>query len=403
MSHVRICLSCGTAWNEGTLAYVDGFCLRCPGELGPAVEASAGARAAAAAAAGAAASAVGAATPPTPRPTPTAGGAAGPAAARAASASRAIAAKDDDDVETEVEIEPDLPEVDTTTRLMWGEELTTTQSVAVHAADDLEPHRLRTRSEALTQIRIEPQELAAQQRATAKVQDENPTGTGLDLRTGAATSIQDGSTGPAAARRNPVATRPPSTGSGDTTAAMAPVEIPVPAVPLPARLAGVSWSCRDCGTVFRPGAPSIATKHCGECTGKLQPALALVPPGAAALILYDPDTKVRIGRFALTRDIFLIGRLDPSGGTFPELSAEEWLGAEDARQVSRRHCEIQRDRNTVPETFYLVPLAGNSGVFVKGQGVEPGTRLVLEDRAVIGLGGDRVFLRFEAATAAAPE
>ncbi|HTL53076.1 MAG TPA: hypothetical protein VL860_10905, partial [Planctomycetota bacterium] len=40
MAQVRICLSCGTIWKDGTLAYIDGFCLHCPGELGPPTDAA---------------------------------------------------------------------------------------------------------------------------------------------------------------------------------------------------------------------------------------------------------------------------------------------------------------------------------------------------------------------------
>lgn len=350
-------MSCGKAWPAGTTAAVDGFCLQCPGELGPPVDAN-----------GAAA-----------RTQPTLPAEAPGSALDAVSDGSA----------------PELP-----ARVSSS----TTHAIAGATPDDLEPRPPTRGSAALTKIHYaqEPMQPGATLRRQPQSLSPDDVEVNFDPLTGADTDQwpRDSS------RRHP------SAGSGDTTAVVLTGTDGLPLLPptatsalariagvtrgLPAKLARLNWRCRDCRAALTAGSEAIAARRCAACGGKIEPELPPAPPGVPCLILYDPETRVRIGRFPLRGDLFLIGRLDPGSDSFPDLNLADYLAPADARQVSRLQCEVQRDRSSIPEALYLVPLPGNSGVYIKGTRVEPGERVLLVEQLLFGIGGDRIFLRFEA-------
>jgi hypothetical protein len=112
------------------------------------------------------------------------------------------------------------------------------------------------------------------------------------------------------------------------------------------------------------------------------PAPERPPPGTPCLVLYGPD-KRPVNFFPLTKDVLLIGRLDPVSGCFPDVDVSEWVEEATARKVSRRHALILRSRAT--GIFTLRPLPGNTGTQVNAEllsapedvPLSTGTRVIL--------------------------
>lgn len=115
--------------------------------------------------------------------------------------------------------------------------------------------------------------------------------------------------------------------------------------------------------------------------------------GTPMLTLYGPDRQP-LHWFPLTKDVTLLGRLDPVAGVFPDVDFDEWLDRASARKISRQHALVLRRR--AGHTFMLRPLAGNTGTQLEGEMVLPlqdyplqaGTRMIL---------GGVVRLKFEIA------
>jgi hypothetical protein len=111
-------------------------------------------------------------------------------------------------------------------------------------------------------------------------------------------------------------------------------------------------------------------------------APARPPAGTPCLVLYDA-VKQPVQYFPLDKEAIQIGRLDAVAGHFPDIDVTQWLDASVARKISRRHALILRLRST--GTFFLRPLAGNTGTQIdadmvealKDYPLEPGCRLVL--------------------------
>ena len=88
----------------------------------------------------------------------------------------------------------------------------------------------------------------------------------------------------------------------------------------------------------------------------------------------------------------MIGRLDAVAGNFPDIDVTPWLDVSLARKISRRHALILKLRST--SSFFLRPLAGNTGTQWENDMVEPLKDYPLEHGSRIILGG-AVRFKFE--------
>ncbi|HYT90233.1 MAG TPA: FHA domain-containing protein, partial [Gemmataceae bacterium] len=153
-----------------------------------------------------------------------------------------------------------------------------------------------------------------------------------------------------------------------------PAATPIPSVPRPeVPAAPAALACPACGRSY---GPEHRDAFC-VCGAELTPAPVAVAPqplpvklpptperpsaGTPCLVLYGPD-KRPVHYFPLTKDVLLIGRLDPVRGCFPDVDLSEWVDEATARKVSRRHALILRSRAT--NGFSLRPLPGNTGTQV---------------------------------------
>src|SRR5262249_5097688 len=160
---------------------------------------------------------------------------------------------------------------------------------------------------------------------------------------------------------------------------------------------GAAVSTRACPACGKTYAADYADTFC-VCGGELvfsapaepgtaAPANAAVgpsrpPPGTRCLVLYGADRKP-VHYFPLTKDVTLIGRLDPVGGSFPDIDVRPFVDETSARKISRSHALILRSR--AADAYTLRPLAGNTGTQVEADMVpaqadyplQPGTRLIL--------------------------
>lgn len=121
------------------------------------------------------------------------------------------------------------------------------------------------------------------------------------------------------------------------------------------------------------------------------PSATRPPKGTACLVLYGGDRQP-LYYFPLTKDVTLIGRVDPVEASFADIDFREHLEEATARKVSRRHALILHSRAT--NTYIIRPLPGNTGTQIDADMVaadadyplQPGTHLVL---------GGAVRLKFE--------
>jgi hypothetical protein len=90
--------------------------------------------------------------------------------------------------------------------------------------------------------------------------------------------------------------------------------------------------------------------------------------GTRCLVLYGAD-RMPLRFFPLTKDVTLIGRLDPVQGSFPDIDIDACVDASTARKVSRRHVLVLHSR--ADDTFHLRPLGGNTGTQIESDMVEP--------------------------------
>ena len=146
---------------------------------------------------------------------------------------------------------------------------------------------------------------------------------------------------------------------------------------------------RECPACGKRYAADYVDNFC-TCGVELKSAAAPAPPkplerppaGTRCLVLYGSDRRP-IHFFPLTRDVTLIGRLDPVQGSFPDINVDAFVAPAVARKVSRRHALVLHSR--ADDTFLLRPLEGNTGTQIEADMVlpqvdyalTPGTRFVL--------------------------
>ena len=115
--------------------------------------------------------------------------------------------------------------------------------------------------------------------------------------------------------------------------------------------------CPACGKQY---ASAYTDAFC-ECGTELVSAAAGTsgspqrpPAGTRCLVLYGPERQP-LHYFPITKDVTLIGRLDPVEGVFPDIDLGETLDASTARRVSRRHGLLLHSRAS--DAYAFRPLA----------------------------------------------
>lgn len=122
-----------------------------------------------------------------------------------------------------------------------------------------------------------------------------------------------------------------------------------------------------------PPPTSMAANSTSHDTHPL-PRLLIMPAGNTLIL---PPEK----------DNFVIGRLDPASGSYPDVDLVPFGGEEGG--VSRRHAQISRNGNT----YYIEDLNSVNYTFVNKQKIAVGTSHALADGDEIRLG--RVLMRFK--------
>ncbi len=144
-------------------------------------------------------------------------------------------------------------------------------------------------------------------------------------------------------------------------------------------------TCPNCGKSYPP---SYADTFCAcgvELTAPVPAGATEIErpaPGTPCLVLYGADRKP-LRYFPLSRDVTLIGRLDPVQGNFPDVNVDACVDPASARKVSRRHALVLRSR--ADGSVRLRPLGGNTGTQIENDMVmpeadyliAPGTRFIL--------------------------
>lgn len=165
-------------------------------------------------------------------------------------------------------------------------------------------------------------------------------------------------------------------------------------IPLAAAVAGL---CPNCHAAVRPD--DFFCDNCGYALHD-QP-----PPDAATMVITDADVaaesetpaapaprlQVLPGGNILDldpeQDAYVIGRVDPASGSFPDVDLVPYGGEEGG--VSRRHAQITR----AGEGYFIEDLNSVNYTFVNKNKIAVGTAHALRDGDEIRLG--RVLLRFE--------
>jgi hypothetical protein len=114
----------------------------------------------------------------------------------------------------------------------------------------------------------------------------------------------------------------------------------------------------------------------------VRPPAEKPPAGTRCLVLYGVDRQP-LQYFPVSKDATLIGRLDASAGTFPDIDLDEWLDPVNVRRISRQHALVLRSRAS--DALSLRPLPGNTGTQIETEMVLPmhdyplalGVRLIL--------------------------
>lgn len=145
----------------------------------------------------------------------------------------------------------------------------------------------------------------------------------------------------------------------------------------------VSIPCPHCGALVMPD-----DAFCDSCGHALEPSLPVDETGAPE----PPDARLVEPQsndvFMLTsdRDEFVIGRLDPASGNFPDIDLVPYGGEEGG--VSRRHARIFR-RN---ERYFIEDLNSVNYTFLNRQKLPAGTSHPIGDGDEVRFG--RVVLVF---------
>lgn len=156
--------------------------------------------------------------------------------------------------------------------------------------------------------------------------------------------------------------------------------------------------CPNCGAEVPVGA-----LFCDQCGHALPPASgfpmpAQRPAGSATARGPEPANSVGASLFVLPaghalalppdRDEYVIGRVDPASGSFPDVDLVPFGGEEGG--VSRRHARITRDG----DAYAIEDLNSVNYTFVNKKKLPVGEARALEDGDEIRLG--RVLMRFKA-------
>ncbi len=158
--------------------------------------------------------------------------------------------------------------------------------------------------------------------------------------------------------------------------------------------------CPNCGAEV-----PVNALFCDQCGHGLPPAPGFPTPAQRSAEVEDPDSPVPGAEssnstgarlFILPtgntlvlpsdRDEYIIGRLDPASGSFPDVDLVPFGGEEGG--VSRRHARITRD----DETYAIEDLNSVNYTFVNKKKLAVGEMRSLENGDEIRLG--RVLMRF---------
>lgn len=145
--------------------------------------------------------------------------------------------------------------------------------------------------------------------------------------------------------------------------------------------------CDQCGQALppAPGFPTPAQRP-AEDGGAHEPAgTESQPSGGARLLVLPAGYSLHL---PTDRDEYVIGRIDPASGSFPDVDLVPFGGEEGG--VSRRHARIRRDGNA----YAIEDLNSVNYTFVNKRKLAVGEPHALEDGDEIRLG--RVLMRFKA-------
>lgn len=126
--------------------------------------------------------------------------------------------------------------------------------------------------------------------------------------------------------------------------------------------------------------PAAATSPPEEKPAASRPVMASGP----SLVLYGLRREV-LQQFPLTREVTVVGRLDPVEGVFPDIDLAACLDASTARRVSREHIAIVHSRQN--GSYVLRPMPGNTGTQLESDMVAAGQDYPLRSGSRIILGG----------------
>lgn len=160
--------------------------------------------------------------------------------------------------------------------------------------------------------------------------------------------------------------------------------------------------CPNCGAAFEMG--DLFCDACGQALpaapGYPQPAQRPAdPPTAASMAAHNADNDAQpLPRLLIMpagntlilppeQDNYVIGRLDPASGSYPDVDLVPFGGEEGG--VSRRHAQITRNGNA----YYIEDLNSVNYTFVNKQKIGVGISHALADGDEIRLG--RVLMRFK--------
>lgn len=157
-----------------------------------------------------------------------------------------------------------------------------------------------------------------------------------------------------------------------------------------------SGTCPNCHATVRAG-----DTYCDHCGHPLRELATPVPPLVVSYDDIEPDARpgpVLIPRLLVLpagnilslvpgQDSYVIGRVDPASGSYPDVDLVPFGGEEGG--VSRRHAQISRDG----DRFFIEDLNSVNYTFVNKQKIPMGEIHPLNDGDEIRLG--RVLLRFK--------
>jgi hypothetical protein len=142
------------------------------------------------------------------------------------------------------------------------------------------------------------------------------------------------------------------------------------------------YFCDYCGQALREPVPP-ADEPLVVSYADIGPDEALTGPSAPRLLVLPAGNVLAL---APGQDAYVIGRVDPASGSYPDVDLVPFGGEEGG--VSRRHAQITR----TDDRFYIEDLNSVNYTFVNKHKIAIGVAHPLEDGDEIRLG--RVLLRF---------